>query len=36
MGTVVAIVSTLIQMTTGFSAGSEKYASTKDVTIRGL
>jgi hypothetical protein len=36
VGTVVVIVSSLIQITTGFSAWSEKYASTKDVIMRGL
>jgi hypothetical protein len=29
-------VSTLIQMTTGFSAWSEEYGFTKDVTMKGL
>jgi hypothetical protein len=36
VGNVVGTVSTLIQITTGFTAWSEKYASTKDVIMTGL
>jgi hypothetical protein len=36
VGNVVVTVSTLIQMTIGFSAWSEKYGSTKHVTMRWL
>jgi hypothetical protein len=36
MGTVVVTVPTFKQMTIGFSARSEKYDSTKNVTMIGL